>query len=93
MRFTPTEGITSWDWSHFNRVNLLFPKSDVGRFNVGVLEMAEEVAGQHCCLVYEVCLLQLASLKVRIVVTLLSEEVTVSHLYDFTCVYCACEQI
>ena len=22
MRCTPTGGITSWDWSHFNRVNL-----------------------------------------------------------------------
>ena len=32
--------------------------------DVGVLQMAEEVAGQRCCLVYEDWLLQLATLKV-----------------------------
>ena len=32
--------------------------------DVGELEMAEEVAGQRCCLVYEDCLVQLATLKV-----------------------------
>ena len=34
--------------------------------DVGVLEMAEEVAGQPYCLVYEDSLLQLATLKVYI---------------------------
>ena len=32
--------------------------------DVGELKMAEEVAGQRCCLVYEDCLVQLATLKV-----------------------------
>ena len=51
------------------------PKDDVG-----VLEMAEEVAGQRCCLVYEDYLLQIATLNVCLAIRQLQMSNIVNYI-------------